>query len=224
MAAEKKYATEEERRLAINAQKRARRHKNGGPKPEGRPWQYFTVEEAKAAKVEGQRQRRAMVRAFEKAQQKIRQDSADSTINNPLVVSEPDEAKTSGQQQRGPGRPRKYANDAERKAAHLTLEKQQRAAYAAAIKASKDEAAAAITKRGPGRPRKYQSEEEAQIAQKEQRRIYAERRKAKARSNANADGLPEGTDKQIPVSSPMILQSATFAYREQRTDHMIGAS
>jgi len=180
MAARKKYATEEERRLAINAQKRARRYKDKGPKPEGRPWQYFTVEEAKAAKVKGQRQRRAMVRAFKEAQQTARQDSADSTLDNPSVASKPDEAKTSSQQQRGRGRPRKYANDAERKAAKSALEKQQRATYAAAINASKVEAAAAITKRGPGRPRKYKSEEEAQLAQKEQRRIYAERRKAKA--------------------------------------------
>lgn len=202
MAAKKKYASKEERRLAINAQKRARRHKDGGPKPEGRPWQYFTVEEAKAAKVESARRRRAMVRAFKEAQQTVRQDSADSTLDNPSVVPKPDEAKTPSQQQRGPGRPRKYANDAERKAAKYALEKQQRAAVAAAIQASKEEAAAAIPKRGPGRPRKYKSEEEAQLAQKQQRRIYAERRKAKARSNANADDLPEGTDKQIPVSSP----------------------
>ena len=189
----RKYANAEEKRLARNARKRTKNGRDGHPNHPGRPWQHFTVEEARAARAENQRLRRAKVREFVLAQQENGQDISTSGSHDPSIIPKLGKVETSEQQRQGPGRPRKYANDEEYKAAIYATEREQRAAYSTAIRAAKEPII--VVKRKPGRPRIYKDEEEARQAKVERRRMRRAQRKLEAQSESIASADMVNADK-----------------------------
>lgn len=212
--AHKKYATEEEQRLAKNERlKRQRLEKRSikPPEPVGRPWMYTTTAEAKAAKAESYRYWRDKRKEFEQSLKDNGQDIRTILDNEIPIPSKVAQAEPMSEQEHsGQDRRRKYADEAEYKAMKAARAKLRRDLFKAARKAAEPPPTPVVRKKG-GRPRKYKDKEEYKAANKELQRQWRERQKLKRQSAVEACDTDKAQSKSASESDlPQIENTDNF--------------